>query len=130
MVELDFSKSLILEFQKYIDNTDSAFVIDEESGMDMVEECIGRLKECDKDAKIYAVTYPQTQQGVIYSDNILIRTALDKSALVDIFSMHSEVEPYYIEVMTDEEKESAEWIDLRKEDFSDEKFKVFSLYWD
>lgn len=129
MEELNFENSLILEFDRYLKIKEKSFVLDEEDDMENLREILEKIKAADKEATIYAVTYPQLYAG-IYSDNLLIYTSLKKEILEEIFGTYPSIEPYAIEKMTEEEKELAEWIDLEEEAFADTEKTIFSIYWD
>ena len=47
-----------------------------------------------------------------------------------MFSSYKEIQPSSIDRMTEEEKDSAEWIDLNKESYYDDCSNIYSIYWD
>ena len=130
MIERDYSKSLVLDFSSYINEVRASFVIDDEDDINTLVKCFERFKEMDNELKVFVITYPENENGEVYADNVLIQTSLDKISLEEEFSKHIEIEPYYIESINEEEKDSAEWIDITLEEISASAKNVFSIYWD
>ena len=130
MAEEQVNKSLILNLERFLEDDNSAFVLDEKEDLELFMACLDAIKNLDDLVEYYVVTYPDFGDGHIYADNVLIRTKLSREQLQDIFSEHSEIEPYQIEKMSTEEKESAEWVDLSVEKYQDSSGNIFSLYWD
>lgn len=130
MIERDYSKSLVLDFSSYINEVRASFVIDDEDDINTLVKCFERFKEMDDELKVFVITYPENENGEVYADNVLIQTTLDKISLEEEFSKHIEIEPYYIEFINEEEKDSAEWIDITLEEISASAKNVFSIYWD
>lgn len=130
MIERDYSKSLVLDFSSYINEVRASFVIDDEDDINTLVKCFERFKEMDDELKVFIITYPENENGEVYADNVLIQTTLDKISLEEEFSKHIEIEPYYIEFINEEEKDSAEWIDITLEEISASAKNVFSIYWD
>ena len=125
-----YTKSVIIELQKFFENPKAVFVIDDENDINLFNECINKIRGMDNLSRFFIVTYPQDNQGNIYSDNLLVYTSLEKNILEEIFASHREVEPYYIEKMTEDEKDAAEWIDLTQELVNSAGAQVYSIYWD
>jgi hypothetical protein len=85
---------------EYLDS-DCAFALDNLNDLSHFKEELYALKSLDNSAEIYAVSY--SVEKMIYSDNILIKTHLAKENIQEIFAKYREIEPYYIEIITDDE---------------------------
>ena len=130
MEELDTSKSLILEPQRFFSLEGASFVLDTEEDIELLKNAIKKIKEYDNAAELYIVTYPQFSKRMVYADNILIRTSMGTDAIRDLFSSYKEIQPSLVDRMTEEERDSAEWIDLNKESYYDDYLNIYSIYWD
>ena len=130
MEGLDTSKSLILRPQRFFRLEGASFVLDTEKDIELLKEAIKRIKEYDNTTEVYIVTYPQFIKRIVYADNILVRTGMGMDAIRELFSTYKEIQPSSIDRMTEEEKDSAEWIDLNKESYYDDCLNIYSIYWD
>ena len=130
MEQLAFSKSLILDLDRYFQMKEAAFVLDTEEDINLLKEALHKIKTTDDTAEFYAVTYPMFAEGMIYSDNILVRTKLDKDTINSLFLTEEAIQPCSVELMTEEEMESAEWIDLERATIENEGERIYSVYWD
>lgn len=126
----DTSKSLILRPQRFFRLEGASFVLDTEKDIELLKKAIKRIKEYDNTTEVYIVTYPQLTKRIVYADNILVRTGMGTDAIRELFSTYKEIQPSSIDRMTEEEKDSAEWIDLNKESYYDDCSNIYSIYWD
>ena len=129
MEELDFSRFLLISLERYLNNPKASFVLRDDAEFDYFLKCIENIKDLDKDAAFYVTTYAEVNEKV-YANNLLIRTTLSKNEIRKVFFDTGQFDPYNIEIMTGEERDAVEWIDLDKCAFDDNKLSIFSLYWD
>lgn len=119
-------KVKIYEFEKYISEGNS-FALDD---LTYLKEELVTIREKDSSSEVYCVSYPVLDDGFVYSDNLLIGTKLVKEEVASILSTHRDIEPYYVEVISEDEITS---IDFGINDLLskiNDSYQIYSIYWD
>ena len=99
----------LVEYELFYDNIFKGccrFAIDEQEDLKKLNNSILKLKEIDKNAKIYVYTYGIDlikDWKCIYGDILLIDTIMDIGELHDIFQDAKEVEPSDIVLLSEDE---------------------------
>lgn len=119
-------KVKIYEFEKYISEGNS-FALDD---LTYLKEELVTIREKDSSSEVYCVSYPVLDDGFVYSDNLLLGTKLVKEEVASILSTHRDIEPYYVEVISEDEITS---IDFGTNDLLskiNDSYQIYSIYWD
>ena len=126
----DYSKSIVLNYSEFMTDNDTEFAIDDVDEIKMLNNCIEFIREKDYAMRLFVVTYPRQDSEMVFSDNIIIITNLQKEDLEDAFSQYDIVAPYYIEPMTSDEKDAVVWSDVSREEVERSDCNIYSMYWE
>ncbi len=126
----DYSKSIVLNYSEFMTDNDTEFAIDDVDEIKMLNNCIEFIREKDHAMRLFVVTYPRQDSEMVFSDNIIIITNLQKEDLEDAFSQYDIVAPYYIEPMTGDEKDAVVWSDVSREEVERSDCNIYSMYWE
>ena len=132
--------SILIEYELFFNNNYCSFAIDEYKKLNNI---ISKIKESDKNAKIYVCTYGVEfmDNGIhIYGDTLWIDTSINVDKIYDFFKTSKEIEPSDIVLLSDDETIDGVVTLVFMSDGMVEDYKSFienvqlnkikSLYWD
>ena len=138
--------SILMEYEMFFDNIAKnycRFAIDKYKELEQLNDIILKIKENDKNAKIYVCTYGvdfKNNEIYIYGDTLWIDTIIDTNKIYDFFKSSKEIEPSDIVLLSDYETIDGTIALVFSSDDKVEDYKSFikniqlnkikSLYWD
>lgn len=129
-------KVALIDWNVYVNNCKEDFVLDEEEDWELLASCFSEIQDLDTNLSIYACTYYITEKS-FYCDNIWLKTQLAPNQVIEIFSRYRSIEPYYIELLSDEKDNVDVFVDSGSNYYEFKKVcdefnesNTLSIFWD